>query len=188
MKKYLKTAFLSIIIFYFILSVTFNFYIHFISKNQLKPYTEMLISNGPIEITPSNNNSENVLSNHDLITIFELSNSLKTSNLNILILLACIIIGIIIGIIKVLKEFSKLKYLLYFILGYIIYMGILIMFIHFFQQIYNLDLILIISNIIIKFSLLYTLFFMIVIIANMIIAKFQVKKLNKLLNNHKKQD
>ncbi len=177
MKKYLKTAFFSIIIFYFIISVIFNFCIYFITKNQLKPYTEMLLSNGSIEIDHS-------FSTYDLMNISELSGNLKIVSQNIFILLVCILIGIIVGIIKVLKEFSKLKYLLYFILGYIIYIGILAVFIYFSNQIYNLDLFSMIGSIMLQFSLLYILFFFIVVAINMIIIKVQINKLNKSLNKN----
>lgn len=188
MKKYFKTTFFSIVAVYFILSFIFNFKTYFVSKNQLAPYKEMLLFKDNINNTHIQQSSEYNLNTSDLIAVTNLSGKLEIASQNVFIILVSIIIGMIIGVVKTLKEFSKLKYLLYFIIGYVIYISIFIIFIYFSEQIYHLDLLSSTLNIAFKFSLLYILFFLIAVIANIIISKFQVNKLNKLLHKPKKDN
>lgn len=178
MKKRLKIIIFSIVIIYFIFSIGNLIFNYLTYKNILNSID---LSNSNIEKIET----ESPLSFSELLKLSRLSGTADIIYQQMFLIFISIILGISIGIVYTLKEFSKIRYLLYFILGYIIYTLALFIIAYFSTKDLELNTLSIYSYIANHFLLIYILFFIILLIINFIIGKVQIKKLNNKLNNSK---
>lgn len=110
-------------------------------------------------------------------------------NINLTIIIISIIVGTIVGLIASVKENSKIKYILYFIFGAIIYNILWTIIISIIYDSYNLINVYEFYNIFDTFIysfkntfISYILIYIIIILVNIIKMKVQINKLNENLN------
>lgn len=177
MKIFFKNFFIFSIIIYFILSIgvtIFNFSVYNNELSSLDIIPNSNMHTETIEI-PTN------IDISDFFTIEYLHGKSEILYQNLFLILLSIILGFSISIIIKIKETSKIKYVYYFIFGYIIY-SVLILFISYFYIDFTINNFFIILFEILKKTLpVYIISFILIFILNLLITKFQVNKLNNKL-------
>lgn len=183
MKKVFRNFLISTIIIYFVLSIgvtIFNFIVYYNELSSLDAISNSNIHEETIEI-PSN------LDISEFFTIEYLHGKSEILYQNLFLILISVILGISTTIIIKAKETSKIKYVCYFIFGYIIY-SILILFISYFYINFTINNFFIILFEILKKTLpIYIITFILIFILNLLITKFQVNKLNNKLKQIEKK-
>lgn len=181
MKKILKNILISITIIYFIFSILYNgvFKVLHTERVDMLTKTQSEIYNIKEEMT------------YGRMLLNSASAMLSIVNVNLVGILCSLIIGTIVGLIVSVKENSKIKYILYFIFGIIIYNAIWTFIISSIYDSYGLLNVYTNYNIIEtweyafeKTFISYILIYIIVIVANVINNKIQVKNLNENLNKN----